>query len=451
MSATAALAGRPTLGWRGAAALLPALLSFLVLAAHFFRAGELGLVGVALAAPLLLLGRWRWAVRVLQGLLVLGAAEWIRTARALAEMRIAFHQDWLRMALILGGVAAFALVGVALLSRPRVLEAFDRDAAHVRVSTAAFALTAGLLAFVSWRVERPMILADRFLPGAGDVEILALAAWAAFLSARLMERRDAARWRVRAWTLFSVVFFGQLLLGLLGFDRFLQTGTLHLPVPALIVGGPLYRGEHFFMPILFASTVLLVGPAWCSHLCYIGAWDQNFSLRKRIPRRLPRWRGAFRVGSLLVVIAGALLLRLLGASPLVATLAGAAFGLLGVGVMAWWSRRTGQMVHCTAWCPIGLVSTFLGRINPFRVKISADTCTQCMACVTACRYDALSRESVSRHEVGGACTLCGDCLQRCDSQAIHMEFPGLKPAAARALFVVIVVSLHASFLGLARI
>ena len=50
-------------------------------------------------------------------------------------------------------------------------------------------------------------------------------------------------------------------------------GEMHLPVPALILAGPLYRGEGFFMLFLFLSTVLIVGPAWCSWLCYVGAWD----------------------------------------------------------------------------------------------------------------------------------------------------------------------------------
>ncbi|HDJ22855.1 MAG TPA: 4Fe-4S binding protein [Candidatus Aminicenantes bacterium] len=62
---------------------------------------------------------------------------------------------------------------------------------------------------------------------------------------------------------------------------FLMTGKLHLPVPALILAGPIYRGTLSFMLILFLVTIVLVGPAWCSHLCYVGAWDDIACRRKR--------------------------------------------------------------------------------------------------------------------------------------------------------------------------
>ena len=51
-----------------------------------------------------------------------------------------------------------------------------------------------------------------------------------------------------------------------------MTGKLHLPVPALIVAGPVYRGSVGFMLILFLCTILLVGPAWCSHLALHAAF-----------------------------------------------------------------------------------------------------------------------------------------------------------------------------------
>lgn len=41
----------------------------------------------------------------------------------------------------------------------------------------------------------------------------------------------------------------------------------------MILAGPIYRGHISVMTILFLSTVVLSGPAWCSHLCYFGAID----------------------------------------------------------------------------------------------------------------------------------------------------------------------------------
>jgi hypothetical protein len=47
--------------------------------------------------------------------------------------------------------------------------------------------------------------------------------------------------------------------------------------------------------------------------------------------------------------------------------------------------------------------------------------------------------------------LCGDCVGRCRDAQIGYRFPGLQPLQARALFIVMVVGLHASFLGVARL
>lgn len=326
---------------------------------------------------------------------------------------------------------------------------FTRRTMAVAPAT-AFVLTAAALTAVQLASPHPLLLAERFLPGAGWVEALLLSAWAALVARKLLDPRTAPRWRLRIWTLFSVVFFAQLLLGLAGADQFLMTGRLHLPIPALIVAGPIYRGEGLFMPILFLATVLLVGPAWCSHLCYMGAWDGlAASHRKRpLPAGPHRRRIQLAVAALVVVVAAAL--RLAGADRGIATAFAAAFGVAGVGVMLLWSRRQGRMVHCTTWCPIGLLATTLGRLSPFRLRI-ARGCTDCGACLPSCRYDALSADDVRRGRPGPACTLCGDCVRPCPRSLVQYRFPGLSPTAARTLFLVLVASIHALFLGVARI
>ena len=93
--------------------LLPAALALLVLGAHFLRAGHLALVAVALAAALLLFVRRPWAARAVEGALVLGVLEWLRTLALLALERRAAGAPYLRMTLILAGVAlatAFSLL-----------------------------------------------------------------------------------------------------------------------------------------------------------------------------------------------------------------------------------------------------------------------------------------------------------------------------------------------------
>ncbi len=316
---------------------------------------------------------------------------------------------------------------------------------------AAFLLTLSLLAVVQIAVDRPMLMAERWLTGAGWVEALALGAYAAWLLGAVYDPRDTARWRRRLWTLFSIVFFTQLALGLSGIEIFLMSGKLHLPIPAVIVAGPLYRGDGFFMPILFAATVLLVGPAWCSYLCYIGSWDLHAAASRRRPAQLPRWRNWFRVGVLAVIVVTALGLRMIGAPGAVATALGLAVGLVGVGIMLIASRRTGTMIHCALYCPIGLAADVLGKLSPFRLRINDDTCTDCGACALKCRYSALRPEHIAARTPGLSCTLCGDCVAACKGRSFEYRLGRLSPRTARAAFLVLVVSLHAVFLGVARI
>ena len=97
--------------------LSPVILSFLLLAAHFYRAGQVALAAICALLPLLLLLRRPWVPRLFQALLGLGALEWLRTLYVFASMRVAFEQPWGRLALILGAVALFtALSALVFLS-----------------------------------------------------------------------------------------------------------------------------------------------------------------------------------------------------------------------------------------------------------------------------------------------------------------------------------------------
>jgi hypothetical protein len=85
--------------------LLPVLLSFGLLAAHFSRANMFPLVILALLIPFLLLIRKAWVARSIQVLLLLGAAEWIRAMLEYIEIRKSIGDDWTRLAIILVTVA----------------------------------------------------------------------------------------------------------------------------------------------------------------------------------------------------------------------------------------------------------------------------------------------------------------------------------------------------------
>jgi len=98
--------------------LIPVILSFLLLAAHFYRSGQVVLATACVALLFLLFFRKSWVPRLFQVLLVLGALEWLRSLYYFAAMRIAWDQPWTRLAIILGAVALFtALSGLVFNSK----------------------------------------------------------------------------------------------------------------------------------------------------------------------------------------------------------------------------------------------------------------------------------------------------------------------------------------------
>jgi hypothetical protein len=117
-------------------ALLPVGLSLLVLAAHFYRAGQFVLCAAMLGLLALTAVRKPWAARTLQAVLVLGALEWLRTmARFVSERQIE-GRPFVRLAAILTGVALASALS-ALLFRTKALRArygLDRQARNVNPS-----------------------------------------------------------------------------------------------------------------------------------------------------------------------------------------------------------------------------------------------------------------------------------------------------------------------------
>lgn len=428
---------------------IPLIISCLVLVAHHSRGGEPGLMGLWLTVPFALLLKRRWADRAVQLVMFAGALEWVLTIQTIIDVRQMLGMPYSRMVWILGSVALFtALSGWLLETQGRWKKLPDND--PLGAGLGAFLFTAALLVPVQIFAPDRGLLAERFLAHAGWWESFLLAMYAGWLSDRLRDPKQIRRLRPRVWLVFSVIFFTQLILGVAGFEKLLMTGKLHLPVPALIAAGPLYRFGGFFMAILFSASVLLVGPAWCSWLCYIGAWDDRLSRAVKRPKRLPRWRPWMRVGIVVLVMGTAFLLGRLGVPGVTAAWLAAGFGLFGVGLMVFWSRRNGNMTHCTAYCPMGWVATRLGKVSPWRLRIS-DGCSDCGACTPACRYDALYPEDVLNRVPGEACTLCGDCITNCPTGSLQYQLPGMNPTRARTIFFVMVTAMHAAWIGVARL
>lgn len=93
-------------------------LALLLLAAHFHRAGQWPLMIACIVLVLLLGLRRAWVARLLQAGLAAGSGVWLWTALALVQQRLALHQTWLRLALILGAVSLFTLMAALVFERP---------------------------------------------------------------------------------------------------------------------------------------------------------------------------------------------------------------------------------------------------------------------------------------------------------------------------------------------
>lgn len=305
------------------------------------------------------------------------------------------------------------------------------------------------LSIIQLKVPNNIILLDRFLPFGGWIELFVVAVFGAVMAYHMQNPAQTSKWRRISWTVFAVLFFSQLIFGIAGFEKFLMTGKLHLPVPAMIISGPLYRWEISFMLILFLSTVLLSGPAWCSQLCYFGAMDNMASL-KRKKRRKPAKLKQLKYSILFSIIIASIILRFAGVDSFYATIAGALFGLTGIFIILLVSLSKGQMIHCISYCPIGSLINHLKFISPFRFRITSN-CTSCMRCTSICKYSALEKEDIAKRKPGNTCTLCGDCVSSCYVNALQYKFPGLNHKKSRQLYLFISISLFCIFLAVARI
>jgi len=87
--------------------LLPVFISFLLLTAHFFRAGEIVLASIPVVLFIPLMFRKTWVPRVIQVALLIGAIEWLYTLVSIAQIRMEFGMPWVRMVLILAALALF--------------------------------------------------------------------------------------------------------------------------------------------------------------------------------------------------------------------------------------------------------------------------------------------------------------------------------------------------------
>jgi hypothetical protein len=104
--------------------LSPVVISILLLAAHYYRAGHLLLVIIFSASVLLLFVMRPWVAAIIRTELVIGVIEWMRTAHNLVLLRQSMNEPWVRLLLILGGVALFTFASIFIFKNKSIAERY---------------------------------------------------------------------------------------------------------------------------------------------------------------------------------------------------------------------------------------------------------------------------------------------------------------------------------------
>lgn len=107
---------------------LPAILSLLVMGAHFLRLGNILVVVLLVVCIGLLTVQKPWAAYTIQTLLVLGVLQWLLTIGGIASTRMAGGEPWMRMAIILGTVTAFTAYAAWHFRHPKLRAWFGTGA-----------------------------------------------------------------------------------------------------------------------------------------------------------------------------------------------------------------------------------------------------------------------------------------------------------------------------------
>lgn len=436
-------------------------------ACHYWYAGQYGLALAMLGFVAFAWTKQTWKQYSVLGVLYFAVWEWLSTAFGIMQFRPALGGEWGRAVFIVVMTAFLTLCSASLLLGVLLKRETQDSACSPPAETAGsaeyreklkavlFLLCFLLVQGISRHAPLNILLSERFFPLFGPVQAFMLAWYGVWIFEKLSGRKTHNKYRPRIWLIFSFVFFVQLFLGLLGFEKFLMSGKLHFPVPAFIWFGALYKGAFGFMAGLVLFAVLLTGSAWCSHLCYFGSLDNAAAKTGKLSALPEKWRKIACIGRYAVFFLGglsAVLLSYYGCSLVLVLFFSWVYTGMSAAVLGLLSRKYGAMMHCSAFCPMGAVVNCLAKFSPWRLRVGS-SCDGCRACEKVCRYRAISAESRARGKVHFHCSLCLDCMNACRQNALFLQIAGTKLSAesAKTIFLFFLAVIHILFLSFARV
>ncbi len=261
---------------------------------------------------------------------------------------------------------------------------------------------------------------------------------AGLIAERLTNARRPRRVRFLLWRGVSLLFLLQLLLGLFVSSTYLGNGSPTLPHPLFAHLELLYPDRFHHHLFLWSLSLLLLGSSYCSFLCWFGSWDMGAALGHKGRPQREGFSLRQRLLVALLVFAGGTGFALF--APLEVVLGVALLWILGAGVTLVVSRRTGRMVHCTLYCPVGTLTTLLSRLSPFRIYRESGKTTKSSLCL----YGVLDESPSGRGALPHSCTLCTDCLEKRAALDLRLRFLGFR-FDARPLFYALVSGFVAAF------
>lgn len=231
---------------------------------------------------------------------------------------------------------------------------------------------------------------------------------------------------------------------------------------------PSILGLHIGVLAFWLAVTLLIGRAYCSSICPLGALQDiiaRLSLsrrKKRIGKHVPpRHRTIWRIAVLAITVICAAagiailpalidpysayvrmvdtliqpLLALLPINPptltptiVASTSAGIAVGVVSLLAVIALSFR-GQRTICNTICPVGATLGLIARQPLFAIRIDPEKCVGCRLCEFKCKTGCIDAKN---HKVdSSSCVMCFDCIPKCEKGAISL----VKPLSARMLNV----------------
>lgn len=104
--------------------LIPVVLSFLILGAHFSRDNMTILMVISLAFPFLLFVKKAWVPKLFQITLVLGTLEWLRSLYFYIQAYEETGQSWSKLLMIIGGVSLFTALSALVFNSKKLREKY---------------------------------------------------------------------------------------------------------------------------------------------------------------------------------------------------------------------------------------------------------------------------------------------------------------------------------------